>query len=367
MTDWKNYLESIYYDVKHPASYAGPKKLYRVVKKEGKFDIGQHRIRQWLQNQEAYSLQRPVRRKFKRNRVIVYGIDDQWDVDLMDMKSYQHVNDKIQFVLVAIDIFTRHLWVEPLPSKKAQDVVDGFQRIFAKGRKPVKVRSDKGTEFANKTLDKYFQEQDVYHFFTQNEPKANYAERVIRTIKSRITRYMTHKQTHRYVDILQDVAKSYNSTYHRGIGMTPDEANTLEAQSQLWLDNYAQQGKPTKKKKQPFKFKIGDHVRISHLRTVFTREYDQTWTGEVYKISNRFLREGIPLYVLKDYQDEDVVGTFYQPELQKVVIDPDKMWKIEKVLKTRTRKGVGKEYLVRWLHWPKKYDSWVSASAMTDL
>ena len=75
MADWKEYLSNIYYDLSHPAAYAGPNKLYQIVKKEGQFTIGLHRIKQWLQDQDAYSLQRPLRYKFTRNRVVADGLD----------------------------------------------------------------------------------------------------------------------------------------------------------------------------------------------------------------------------------------------------------------------------------------------------
>jgi len=67
---WSNYLHDIWYDLKHPASYSGPDKLYRIVKKEGKFKIGRTRIKQWLQNQDAYGLSRNIVRKFPRNRYV---------------------------------------------------------------------------------------------------------------------------------------------------------------------------------------------------------------------------------------------------------------------------------------------------------
>ena len=48
-------------------------------------------------------------------------------------------------------------------------------------------------------------DRDIYYYVTQNQTKANYAERIIRTIKSMMYRYFTHKQTYRYVEILSDL------------------------------------------------------------------------------------------------------------------------------------------------------------------
>ena len=100
-------------------------------------------------------------------------------------------------------------------------------------------------------------------------------------------------------------------------------------------------------------------MRITYLTNLFTREYDEKWTGEIFKVVKRFRRDGLVLYKLKDFLGEDIKGSFYQAELQKVSIKDDKVWKVEKVLKKRKRRGKV-EYLVRWKHWPKKFDSWVT-------
>ena len=182
MSEWKEYLASIYYNVKHPGSYAGPDKLYQAVKKEGKFKIGKYRIRKWLQDQETYSLTRAARRKFKRNRVIVEGMDSMWDMDLADMTQLAKQNDGVKYILVVIDIFSRYTWCEPLKSKEGDEVVRALKRIIEQGRQSKLIRTDKGREFRNKKLTAYLKDIGIHHIVTQNEPKANYAERVIQTL-----------------------------------------------------------------------------------------------------------------------------------------------------------------------------------------
>ncbi len=69
-----------------------------------------------------------------------------------------------------------------------------------------------------------------------------------------------------------------------------------------------------------FKFKIGDKVRITQLTNIFSRGYDENLTGEVFNVSQRFWRSGVPIYKIKDYHAEEIKGTFYQSELQKINI-----------------------------------------------
>ena len=376
--DWEDYLASIYYDPRHPASFAGPKKLHRVVQKEGKHNISLYKIKKWLQSQETYSMQRGVRRNFTRNRVIVTGIDDQWDADLMDMTRYAKYNDNIHFILVVIDVFSKYVWLQPLQNKRGPSVAEAFRNIFQQGRRPSRIRTDKGQEFLANATQKVFEKEDIHHFVSQNEVKANVAERAIKTLKSKILRYITYKQNYRYIDHLQDFADSYNDTYHSSIGMAPAKVTKKDELAVWWKLYWPKKTTPkskkmlpiTKKPKRtmpkPFKFKVGDYVRITHLRHVFTREYDQKWTGEIFKISERFLRQGLPIYKIKDFNGHDIKGSFYQAELQKVTLKEDQLWKIDKILKTRKRKG-NTEYLVRWLYWPKSFDSWINAKDVVDL
>lgn len=145
MAPWKDYLKTIYFDPQHPASFAGPQKLYKVVQQEGQYNIGMHKIRQFLHNQEAYSLHKPVRRRFERNHVISAGIDDVWMADLMDMVKYAEWNQGYKYVLLVIDTFSKYIWLRPLRRKTGEEVADAFVDIFnTSGRAPAKLMTDKG-------------------------------------------------------------------------------------------------------------------------------------------------------------------------------------------------------------------------------
>ena len=190
-------------------------------------------------------------------------------------------------------------------------------------------------------------------FFSQNtESKANYVERVIKTIKSKMYRYFTHAQSYKYIGELQKFAGSYNKTYHRTICMPPNKV-TKGKETNLWWKMYWPIKVSTESKsktiRKPFRFKVGDKVRITYIRNIFTREYDDKWTGEIFKVTQRIMRGGLPIYRLKDVHDEENKGTFYQSELQKVDVRNDDIWKIEKILKTKG-KGNNQQYFIKWLH-----------------
>jgi len=306
-----------------------------------------------------------VRRKFQRSRVIVEGLDSQWDVDLMDMKDLADDNDGFKYVLVAIDIFSRYAWCVPVRSKSGRDVADGFARLLSGPRRPNVIRTDKGKEFVNRTVTPFLSERDIRHFHAQNtEVKSNYVERLNKTLKHRLFRYFIGRNTLRYVNILEDVVHSYNHTVHSSLGRTPasvDKTNEQESRYEQYVLRQKRSDKTrtrTTSKPRRYALQLGQLVRLSHIRNVFDREYSQKWTGELFKVKRRFRRENLPVYELVDWSGEDVKGTFYEPELQAVRVDDDKLYSVDKVLKRRTRQKK-RELLVRWLHWPKKYDSWI--------
>lgn len=120
--------------------------------------------------------------------------------------------------------------------------------------------------------------------------------------------------------------------------------------------------KPTKR----FNIKRGDLVRLSHLRKVLDRDYQEKWTEELFKVNSRKLRQGIPVYTVVDFDNDPIKGTFYENELQRVRKDPDNLWRVENILKKRTRNG-RKEVFVNWLCWPKKFNSWILERRLEDI
>ena len=103
------------------------------------------------------------------------------------------------------------------------------------------------------------------------------------------------------------------------------------------------------------------------LKKTFSREYDQKWSDEIFIISKRFWRDNIPVYKLTDfYGKQNIQGTFYQEELQKISVPPNKTYKIDKILKTKTVKGK-RFFLVKWMGLPSEFNSYVSAKEIKRL
>ena len=207
-------MESTYYDLSAPASYGGLSKYKPKVytKKE---------VREWLQSQDTYT---PIRRRFPRRRVVVYGIDHQWQADLVDVSRISSYNKGFKYLLTCINVLSRYSWVIPLKEKTGKTLVAALATIFESGRRPVHLQTDKGTEFTNRVFQKFLRENDVHFLTTQNEEtKASIVERFNRTLKSKMWKYFTHREALTYLHALQDLVESYNRTPHITIGLPSAE------------------------------------------------------------------------------------------------------------------------------------------------
>ena len=172
-----------------------------------------------------------------------------------------------------------------------------------------------------------------------NERKSAVAERFIRTLKSKIYKYMTSISKNVYIDKLDDIVNEYNNTYHTTIKMKPTDvkANTYINTSKKI--NY----------KDP-KFKVGDRVIISKYKNIFAKGYMPNWSEEVFVIKK--VKNTVPwTYVIDDLNGEEIIGTFYEKELQKT---NQEELRIEKVIKRK-----GNKIYVKWKEYNNSFNSWI--------
>jgi hypothetical protein len=350
-------IPSVYFDVQNPASFSSYSNLRRVLNRSVKTKD----IKQFLQGQEAYTVHRSVRRKFKRDRVFVTNISDLWEMDLMDMPSHKDWNQGVGFVLVAIDVFSKYAWVRPLKDKSAQNVRAALESIFSTlQHTPLKIHVDKGKEFLNRQVQDLMKKNNIHMYVTENaDIKCSVAERFIRTFKTRLVRYLTYKNTFKYVDVLQDLVNGYNNTFHRSIGMKPvevTEQNVLQVWRRLYGSKIVEgKAKPT--------LRENDNVRVSRQKDVFQKGHKHNFSEEIFKVKTVLKRNPV-LYEICDLNGEQIKGRFYEKELQRVTLPS--VYKIERIVRRRG-KGVKREYFVKWLNYSEQFNSWVNASQVEAL
>ena len=335
----------MYQNPEQPASFGGVNALYRALK--GRVKV--KNIQKWLQAKDSYTLHKPLRHKFPRNRVIVGGLNEQFQSDLVDMQSLANFNDGYKYLLTCIDILSKYAWAIPLKDKKSTSIKNALEKIF-KERKPQILQSDDGKEYTNRLIQQYLKKNNINFFTTNNATKASVVERFNRTLKTKMWKYFTEMNTKRYIDVIDKLMHSYNHTWHRSIKMEPASVN-VNNQSQVWKTLYENDKTPAMKSN----FKVGDTVRISKQKLRFEKGYEQNWTVEIFTIHKIISRVPV-VYKLTDLAGEIIKGTFYEQELQKV--SDSGYYPVEKVIKTRKRKGKT-EYFVKFQSYPEKFNAWV--------
>ena len=110
-----------------------------------------------------------------------------------------------------------------LNNKRGITIVDVFQKIISKGRKPNKIWVDQGGEFYNKLVKRFFEINNIEMYSTYNEEKSVVADIFLKTLKNKIFKHMTAVSKYVYFDVLDDIVNKYNNTVHRTIKMKPIE------------------------------------------------------------------------------------------------------------------------------------------------
>ena len=198
---------------------------------------------------------------------------------------------------------------------------------------------DKGSEFYNNSFKKWLN-NDIEMYWIHNEGKSVVAERFIKSLKNKIYKYMTSISKNVYIDKLDKIVDEYNNTFHKAIKMKP-----VDVKYNTYI-NFVKEIND----KDP-KLKVGDHVRISKYKNVFTKGYMPNWSEEVF-ISSK-IKNSVPwTYIINDLNGEEIVETFYEKKLQKT---NQKQFGIEKVLKKK-----GDNLYVKWKGYDNSFNCWIN-------
>ena len=175
----------------------------------------------------SHELHKPKRVNFERRRVISNHIDHIWGIDLITMIKYSKQNSNYRYILTVIDFFSKFSFCYPLKNKNYNEIINSFKDIFKKSkRKPKFIQSDEGTEFTNKQVQKFFNDNNIKWYHTYNRDiKCSICERFNRTILNKIYKNFTLNNNTIWIKDLNKLVKEYNNSYHRTINMKPVDAS----------------------------------------------------------------------------------------------------------------------------------------------
>ena len=174
---------------------------------------------------------------------------------------------------------------------------------------------------------------------TNNEGKSVVAERFIKTLKNKIHKHMTTIGKNVYFNDLDDIVKDYNNTIHNSIKMKPKDVK-----DDSFIENIEESNKEYPK------FEVGNYVRISKYKNIFSKGYTPSWSEEIFIINK--IQNTVPwTYLINDLKGKKTGDSFYEKELQKT--DQSEL-RIEKVIKEK-----GNKFFVKWKGYDNSFNSWI--------
>ena len=361
-------LGSLYSAASKPYGLSSKLKLWRQAKSVDP-SITPSDVSEYMRGNKTYTLHKLQPKKFLRRKILSSRPRIILSMDLADMRKLKKANNNIAYLLVVIDVFSRYMGVYPLKKKDGHNMHEAMKLIldhpdFVGVRR---INTDRGTEFYNKRVASELSSRGIRLYSVYSgEIKASLAERGIRTLKSRIYRYLTHNNTSHYLNKLNDMVHAYNHSAHGGLkrGQTPHQVHQLSSPAAI-------------KKQFHLMYKMGVHKRPSVSRelgpgaivrlvssdrsSAWHKGYTHQNTLELFRI-DRIKHETYPrTFYLRDLGGEPVKGIFYESELIPSELPPTYDVKI---LRSRTVKGK-KQHLVSWEGYPSSFNSWINAADLT--
>lgn len=299
-----------------------------------------------VKEQVVEELHKPARKHYKRRRVVIKGLNDLFQADLVEMIPYAGLNRGFRYILVVIDTFSKYVWASPVKRKTGKEVATAMLKVL-QTLTPRNLQTDMGKEFYNEAFQKLMAKFNINHYSTYSNLKASIVERCNRTLKNMMWKQFSLQGTYKWLHLLPKIVHQYNTTKHRTTGLKPAEVNRKKAAQLLrTVYNRVKTIDPRKPK-----LRIGDHVRVSKHRAAFSKGYTPSWSNEVFTVAKVRLTNPTT-YLLEDETRQQIKGGFYEQELQKTQY-PD-VYLVEKVLKRK-----GDQLYVKWLGLDKQHNSWI--------
>ena len=340
----------------HETYYSGLQNTFQFWKKSAFPKLTLKKLTKILSKNEGYTRHRQVK-KDPTNPTYVYFKRDSIQLDLVDISKFSKFNDGKKFLLTAIDAFTKFAQCQALKNKTQDSVLSGFKEVLKRfGQKPLSIYVDSGKEFTNNQFKQYLSKNKIKPYFAKSSKyKAAMVERLNQSLKKMIYSFMTDNETYNFLPKLQKIVKTYNSRIHSALPqITPQQAEKNDVKTAY---NIRQKNelKYMKVKEAPIKHAVGENVRISTAKNVFSRGYNPQYQNEVFKVNKINKTLPRPRYELTDYNNKEIIdGLFTNNELQLVTKDT---FDIEEILQTKTdRRGVN-HYLVKFKDY--KQPEWI--------
>jgi hypothetical protein len=305
-------VEDIYHDLTNPASFSSKYQLLNAIRGT---KLKKQNVNEFVGRSDTYQLFKPVKNRFPTRRVYARGPMQNLQGDLMILsEASAAANKPFIGVLLLIDVFSKFVFAEPIKGKTTPVLMAAFKKIFSRlkpMRDPLLLQFDKEGAVFSKIMLNFFEKNKIKVFTTNSTYKASIIERFIRTIRTRIARYMYYHKNLKFIHVLQSIIRNYNRTHHRSINDTPENATNVQIKDKIHENLYDRNPPPLCLPK----YSLQDKVRIVKFQNRFTKiSAVQTFTQEIFTIAKILLTRPIT-YQLKDSSNNIIEGGFYENEL----------------------------------------------------
>jgi hypothetical protein len=215
--------------------------------------------------------------KKKQGHSVSFQYLDVVQMDIIDMSTFYNTNSHYKYVLLIIDTFSRFVWAYAMKSKTIESVEEALDKFFSKN-KPNIIVSDNEASFMSGVIQKLFHRLDIKHITADpgDHKVLGVIDRLCRTIKVIIYKYMKQNNTTKYIDRLGDIIDSYNNSPHSSLlQLTPKEATLPENEEIIFNLNLE---KAAKNNRYSNLFKVGDTIRVRNRKQQFERAFDEKYS-----------------------------------------------------------------------------------------
>jgi hypothetical protein len=261
-------------------NYDGINELFRKAKLINP-QIKKNDVKTFLQSQKSYQQTfQPIKKKIYSP--IYSEIPNSFQIDLTFIPQYKIQNKGNYVLFTAININTRYAYASYASNKNTDTILNLFQDFHNQASTINHIMADLGTEFSNKSFINYLNKHNItYDFFKSDSHKLGIINRFHRTLKEKLLKYMISNDTTTWIDVLHDIIKNYNNTYHRGIKMRPIDVNNYYEQLLV-----AEKRDSTKEfQDSQIIFKINDIIRVKSNKNNFNTKMEPIYSSDTYKIT----------------------------------------------------------------------------------
>jgi hypothetical protein len=280
-------METLLNEIYQKYNYPSIQKFKQILKTEG-VAVKPKEVEQFISKQTAVQVHKPTA-NFKQKQKFIVSLRpfEMIQLDLLDYQKFSKQNRGYKFILIAVDIFTRVAFAEPIKDKTPLSVLTAFKKFEVT---PNAVYHDSGHEFKGVFL-KYLNDNQIVDLKANigDHNSLGIIDRFSRTLKTMIAKYMTAQNTAIYYDKVNDLIQAYNNTPHSALGdIAPYSVmNSIEYYRQVQMINMEKlKFNQSINKTLSHNMKVGDTVRIKLKKKLFQKGYEVNYSPQTYRIAS---------------------------------------------------------------------------------